>query len=181
MIAIFGICLIMIVILLLVLAFCLLQSKGNKHHANRLPLQILIVLFLLGITGLLFPPGSTHYPVRHGISSAMTAIANFKNAINRFHADCGYYPTSPQLSHIFSPVEGAEDSDVLIKRPASIPASVWHGPYLDANQPRKDPWGRPYVYGCPGKHNPDSFDVYSLGPNGKGGDEAIGNWAQEHR
>jgi general secretion pathway protein G len=63
-----------------------------------------------------------------------------------------------------------------MKRPASIPANVWHGPYLDTNYPRKDPWGRPYVYECPGKHNPESFDLYSLGPNGKGGDEAIGNW-----
>ena len=29
---------------------------------------------------------------------------------------------------------------------------------------------------APGKHNTKGFDVYSLGQNGKGGDEAIGNW-----
>lgn len=114
-------------------------------------------------------------------AAARSDIANFKNAINRFRADCGYYPTSSQPTHIFSPLEGAEDSNVLIKRTSSIPANVWHGPYLDATFQQKDPWGRPYVYECPGKHNPDSFDVYSLGPNGKGGDEAIGNWTATNK
>jgi general secretion pathway protein G len=40
-----------------------------------------------------------------------------------------------------------------------------------------DPWGNPYQYSFPGKHNPDSFDVYSLGPDGLPGTaDDIGNW-----
>jgi hypothetical protein len=31
-----------------------------------------------------------------------------------------------------------------------------------------DPWGRPYVYLVPGRENPTLFDLYSLGPTGKG-------------
>ena len=31
-----------------------------------------------------------------------------------------------------------------------------------------DPWGNPYQYACPGTHNPDSYDVWSLGPDGIG-------------
>ena len=30
----------------------------------------------------------------------------------------------------------------------------------------KDPWGNDYVYICPGKHNPQSFDIYSKGKDG---------------
>jgi len=106
--------------------------------------------------------------------AAMSDVATFTIAIDKFRADCGYYPTSQQ--GISRPVGAFEGSDVLIKRPAPIPESVWHGPYLEFLGSWKDPWGRPYVYECPGKHNPKAFDIYSLGPNGKGGDEAIGNW-----
>src|ERR1019366_1384158 len=30
----------------------------------------------------------------------------------------------------------------------------------------RDPWGNAYVYRFPGSHNPDSFDLYSLGEDG---------------
>lgn len=30
----------------------------------------------------------------------------------------------------------------------------------------KDPWGRLYVYTCPGAHNKDSFDIISFGKDG---------------
>jgi len=39
-----------------------------------------------------------------------------------------------------------------------------------------DPWGTPYAYKNPGTHNPDSFDIYSLGPTRKEGGDVIGNW-----
>jgi general secretion pathway protein G len=40
-----------------------------------------------------------------------------------------------------------------------------------------DPWNHPYQYQNPGKHNPDGYDVYSLGPDGQAGtDDDIGNW-----
>lgn len=29
-----------------------------------------------------------------------------------------------------------------------------------------DPWGRQYMYKCPGEHRPKTFDLYSLGPDG---------------
>jgi general secretion pathway protein G len=34
-----------------------------------------------------------------------------------------------------------------------------------------DPWGRAYVYVQPGKENPSSFDLYTLGRDGKVGGE----------
>jgi general secretion pathway protein G len=40
-----------------------------------------------------------------------------------------------------------------------------------------DPWWEPYQYECPGKHNPKSFDLYSMGQDRKPGTaDAIGNW-----
>lgn len=32
---------------------------------------------------------------------------------------------------------------------------------------KKDPWGNDYVYIYPGKRNPEAFDLFSYGPDGK--------------
>lgn len=40
-----------------------------------------------------------------------------------------------------------------------------------------DPWQRKYQYRNPGKQNPSSYDVFSLGPDGQEGTEDdVGNW-----
>ncbi len=56
----------------------------------------------------------------------------------------------------------------------------WHGPYLDSIQGINeiyDPWGNEYQYQSPGTHNPKSYDVWSMGPDGISGTaDDIGNW-----
>ena len=98
------------------------------------------------------------------LGSVKTDIAVLNTALDMFQVDCNRCPT---------PQEGLA---ALVDRPAAIPATSWHGPYLDKDWLHKDIWGRPYVYKCPGEHNTNGYDVYSLGPSGKGGDDAIGNW-----
>lgn len=39
-----------------------------------------------------------------------------------------------------------------------------------------DPWGTPYQYRFPGRKNPRSFDIYSLGPDRVESADDIGNW-----
>lgn len=55
----------------------------------------------------------------------------------------------------------------------------WRGPYLTRELP-SDPWGRPYIYIVPGIANPKSFDLYTLGKDGKVGgtdeDADITSW-----
>lgn len=50
----------------------------------------------------------------------------------------------------------------------------WQGPYL--KQTVIDPWGNRYRYLRPGEHNPDTYDVWSLGPDGVESEDDIGNW-----
>jgi general secretion pathway protein G len=41
----------------------------------------------------------------------------------------------------------------------------------------KDPWGHSYQYVNPGKHNPDRYDLFSMGPDGlPDTEDDIGNW-----
>ena len=75
--------------------------------------------------------------------------------------DNGYYP------------KGKNGLGDLVQQPRD--AQNWHGPYLDKLP--NDPWGNDYIYECPGKHNPSSYDLLSVGPDGKAGTEDdIGNW-----
>lgn len=50
----------------------------------------------------------------------------------------------------------------------------WAGPYL--KQTSIDPWGNPYRYLYPGVRNNETYDVWSLGPDGEPSDDDIGNW-----
>ncbi|MCC6359790.1 MAG: type II secretion system protein GspG [Phycisphaerales bacterium] len=87
-------------------------------------------------------------------------IAGITNDIERFHSDCGRFPNS--LEDLLTKPEGAEFAG-------------WRGPYI--KRPAVDPWGRPLNYRIPGIHNADSFDLWSLGPDGQNetGDD-IPNW-----
>jgi general secretion pathway protein G len=45
---------------------------------------------------------------------------------------------------------------------------LWDGPYLRKEVPM-DPWGRAYIYACPGEHG--DYDLVSLGADGQEGGE----------
>ena len=51
----------------------------------------------------------------------------------------------------------------LVVQPQSEPKPARWQKLLD--QVPKDPWQQEYVYVCPGKHNPQSYDLYSKGPD----------------
>ena len=102
-------------------------------------------------------------------AAAKADISSFVQGLGEFQVDCGRYPTTE------------EGMAALKRRPQAIPTAQWRHPYLDVDKTPLDPWGRHYIYDCPGLHNTNGFDVYSLGPSGKGGDEAIGNWTPTGR
>jgi general secretion pathway protein G len=95
------------------------------------------------------------------VPSATTQIAEFGIAFGYFQIDNGHFPTG---------TNGIID---LRERPPN--ATNWHGPYIDRIP--KDPWGHDYIYECPGRHNPQSYDLSSMGPDGRiGGGDDICNW-----
>jgi general secretion pathway protein G len=58
---------------------------------------------------------------------------------------------------------------------------AWRGPYLRRAVPA-DPWGRPYVYVAPGRANPQGYDLYTLGRDGREGgtgeDADVTSWGE---
>jgi general secretion pathway protein G len=96
---------------------------------------------------------------------AVSDIESLGTALDLYKADTGDYPATEQ---------GLE---ALRQNPGDT--KNWNGPYLKKAL-GADPWGNEYIYSAPGEHNPDSYDLYSLGadgqPGGEGPDGDIGNW-----
>ena len=46
----------------------------------------------------------------------------------------------------------------------------------------RDPWGNPYVYVVPGEYHRDSYDVFSMGPDGqRGTEDDVAPWLVDDR
>jgi general secretion pathway protein G len=101
------------------------------------------------------------------IRNVKLQIEALKSALAIFRSDVGRYPTTD------------EGMNALLHCPNS---DKWLGPYIDPAKFKKmptDSWDHPFQYASPGKHskNLDSYDVWSMGPDGiNGTDDDIGNW-----
>ena len=91
--------------------------------------------------------------------TARSQIQILSLALDAYRLDCDTVPSTEQ---------GLE---ALRSLPVSDPPANWKGPYLRQLVPL-DPWGRPYVYVSPGIANPSSYDLYTLGRDGKPGGDA---------
>jgi general secretion pathway protein G len=91
------------------------------------------------------------------VSAAKSQIELLALALNSYRLDNDVFPTTEQgLEALRTPPTTGE-----------APRN-WKGPYLSRLVPL-DPWGRAYIYVGPGRANPQSFDLYSLGRDGREG------------
>lgn len=136
-----------------------LQNRRTRRAFTLV--ELLLVLVILATLAAIVLPKFTGTSQRARATAAATQISTFKTALGAFEVDMGYYPKS------------LVD---LLKQPGNN-SQNWHGPYLEGDTIPVDPWQHPYIYVCPGKHNPTSFDVMSMGPDGQAGTaDDICNW-----
>jgi general secretion pathway protein G len=132
----------------------------SSHQAFTL-IELLLVLVILGVLAAIVVPKFSGRTEQARVTAAQSQISTFNTALDAFEVDNGYYP------------KGKDGLNELVTQPGN--ALNWRGPYLKSQIPN-DPWGNPYIYECPGKRNPSSYDLMSLGPDGrKGGDDDIIN------
>ena len=138
-------------------------SRNNSSRRRGFTLvELLLVLTILAILAGIVLPKFSGVGLKARISAAKTDISNFKTALSMYEIEMGDFPP------------GRTGLQALVIKPSGA-SSKWRK-FLDVDKVPNDPWDHPYVYEKPGKHNPDTYDVYSLGPDGKGGNDAIGNW-----
>ena len=133
----------------------------SRSHLGFTLTEIMLVVVIIGILAALVIPRIAGSSERARVTAAQADInGGIKSALGQYEVDMGNYP------------RGLQD---LITPPGN--ARNWHGPYFDPPKLPVDPWGNAYIYIFPGKHNPNSYDLLSAGPDGRQGTEDdIGNW-----
>jgi general secretion pathway protein G len=136
--------------------------KNRKYTAGFTLIEIMVVLFIiLAMAGAaVLAYGS--YLESGRKKTTKQYIDNLNTAVETFNVDIGRYPS------------GLHD---LLECPSGVSPSKWNGPYVK-NLQQSDPWQNEYRYEAPGRRNPRSFDLWSVGQDGQDGNEDdIGNWA----
>ena len=124
---------------------------------------LLVIIIIISLMAVLIPN------IKRAMNDSKVGTAKFY--VTRLDNDLvllqgkahGYTPTTEQGLR------------ALVEKPTSEPIPRGWTSFEDKLE--VDPWGREYRYEFPGRHNPKSFDVYSVGPDGQPGtDDDIGNW-----
>ena len=140
------------------------MEKSEKSHFGTIIIAIIIVGVLLAF---IIPKYLGRLSGAKG-KAAISQIELFGSALDTFRIDVGRYPTTK------------EGLKALREKPPE--ADGWDGPYIQEDIPL-DPWGKPYIYRCPGEH--DEYDLLSYGEDGvKGGDgenRDIVSWESNER
>jgi general secretion pathway protein G len=137
------------------------RIRRQRRRAFTL-IELLLVMVILGILAAIVVPKFSGRSEQAKRAAAQTQISTFGTALDAFEVDNGYYPRGKN---------GLQD---LVVAPRN--ATTWKGPYMAGDIPL-DPWGRAYIYECPGKHHPSGYDLMSMGIDGQvGGGDDIGNW-----
>lgn len=144
------------------------RSSLTRRRAAVTLIELMIVVVILGILATLIMPRILDAPERARRAKAKAQIANFESALALFKADTGSYPTT------------SDGLAALVNDPG---LKGWKkGGYLDKGKVPKDPWGKDYVYLCPGQGGRD-FDILCYGRDGEAGgsdaDADVKSWEME--
>lgn len=136
-------------------------------------IELLVVIAIITILAGMAVSGAQQARKRGTITKTQAQLASIETAISMYETDIGIYPESGNKNLVIALTEEPDDAD-------------WNGPYmkikkdeLNGNGEYLDAWGNPFIYVNPGTHNEYSYDLYSMGPDGKGdGTEKddISNW-----
>lgn len=141
--------------------------KKRKNEEGWTFMETLVVIAIVLILSSTVGYMTVRNIPRSRIAAATSQIDSFMAALESYYIDCGVYPTEEQgLASLWI-------------KPENAPA-FWKGPYLLKKIPL-DPWGNPYVYHLPGKHE-FPYEIISYGEDGKEGGEGnaadITSWGE---
>ncbi len=142
-------------------------KRTQKHQSRRAftLLEVLMVVAILGFLAAAVAVALNGVRDRSNKDITKVLITNVSGAIERYSLQMGHYPRE-------------EDGGLraLLDTPSDTEqAKKWGGPYVEAKQ-LKDLWGNDLVYVCPGRMNPNSFDLSSYGKDGVESEDDITNW-----
>lgn len=137
-------------------------SFPNKKSAFTL-IEILLVMGILGLlAGLVIANADAIFGGNQEKVASMFVNQSIETPLTAYKFSTSSYPTTE------------EGLRALLVAPDKVKKN-WKGPYIKKEP--IDPWQQPYQYRSPGQHNPQSYDVWSKGPDQvSGSSDDIGNW-----
>jgi general secretion pathway protein G len=137
----------------------LLIRIGSANRTGFTLIEMIVVIAIIAVLASVVAPDVFRNVSDANASAAKSQVEIFGVALDNYRLDNHTYPTTEQGTR------------ALRIEPTNAPRPPrWRGPYLRRAIP-VDPWGRPYEYVSPGTINPDSYDLFSLGRDGREGGE----------
>jgi general secretion pathway protein G len=128
-----------------------LPSRLRRHEAAYTLFEIMLVLGIIAVL-----VGSAVYLLVGNVD-----VAKKQRVDTDIQAITTQLKTYEMMNYRFPTTD--QGLKALVERPSVEPVPTRWTKLM--SQEPIDPWGTPYVYLCPGKIHPDSFDIYSLGPD----------------
>jgi general secretion pathway protein G len=111
----------------------------------------MILIAVLAVLLSVHPFGEKEEPRKH--VKVQAQMQSFKTQLKLYESMNGFFPTTEQGLR------------ALVEKPQIPPdPSRW---YQLLPELSKDPWENDYVYRCPGTKHPESYDLFSPGPDHK--------------
>ncbi len=131
-------------------------------------LEVLLVVVILGILAAFVVPNLIGAGDKAKVDSTAALLGRngpIALGLNLYRTHMGKFP---------------EELKQLTEKPSDEEASKkWHGPYIDDPGSLKDAYQQDLKYKAPGDHNPESYDLWSVGKDGQdGSDDDICNWSK---
>ena len=144
------------------------ETTPRPRKAGFTLIEILVVLAIIATLAALVGPSVFRNVGDSRVQAAKSQLELFALALEQYRLDNYVYPTTDQGLAALRTLPMSGD-----------PPPNWRGPYLRRVVPT-DPWGRVYIYLAPGRENPETYDLYSLGRDGRisgdGEDADVTSW-----
>ena len=148
------------------------EGRSQRRASNRPAftlIELLVTIAIIATLAAIVAPTLFGNVGEARKNSARSQIQILALALDAYRLDADQFPTTEQGLDALRAFPSAGDAP-----------KNWKGPYLRQLIPM-DPWGKPYVYVSPGVANPNGYDLYTLGkdgkPGGEGEDADVTSWA----
>ena len=116
-------------------------------------IEIMMVVLIIGMLAAIVGPNLTNKAEKARIKAARIQIQSFETGLSGYEMLLGDFPSTD------------DGLKALVVKPTDAPDDKWER-QMKSIPP--DPWGRAYVYRCPGEDGAD-YDLFAMGKDGKEG------------
>ena len=154
----------------------------NNHFTL---VELLAVVVIITILATILIGGVTYAMKKADVSKTQAQLQKLEMALEAFKAEKGYYPPCASATDvqfvIDSSVEKLQLGSTKFSMQAKSGKLFIEFPFETTAKDYTDAWDNAFQYKCPGAHNPQKYDLWSKGEDGKDStasekEDDITNW-----